>query len=202
MTSTLNVSNKISFRTYHVEILNREGSASYPNHKFSVLAKRDTPKGKYSSFKVEFHYVYQTYEAALKAATIWIDRIKTNTLKREEEAALRRAKNAEVKASDYYKEGDIIVNSWGYEQTNVYFYQVTKVGNKTIEIKQIHGSIVENSEYSHGMACEVEAVKDSFMEDGDTYQLRVKDKGQLSNPETYYYMHKWDGRPKYKSWYY
>jgi hypothetical protein len=40
---------------------------------------------------------------------------------------------------------------------------------------------------------------------GDTYNLRVKSgyNGDvaLSQPASYYYMHKWDGRSMYKSWY-
>lgn len=40
--------------------------------------------------------------------------------------------------------GDILYSSWGYEQTNIDFYQVTKVGPKAIEIRQIESRPVGN----------------------------------------------------------
>ncbi len=42
------------------------------------------------------------------------------------------------------KVGDIFVESWGYDQTNVDFYQVTKTMKKMVEIKPIWGKQVGN----------------------------------------------------------
>lgn len=41
-----------------------------------------------------------------------------------------------------YKEGDILCASWGYDQTNINFYQVTRVIGKQIEIREIESRIV------------------------------------------------------------
>lgn len=39
-----------------------------------------------------------------------------------------------------FKVGDVLYTSWGYDQTNLDFYEVTKVvGNKMVEIREIHG---------------------------------------------------------------
>jgi hypothetical protein len=36
---------------------------------------------------------------------------------------------------------------------------------------------------------------------GTEYLLRVKAEGRLTNPQSYYYFRKWEGRPQYVSWY-
>ena len=39
------------------------------------------------------------------------------------------------------KQGDVFVNSWGYEQTNVDFYEVVKVTAKTITLISIERKV-------------------------------------------------------------
>jgi len=132
--------------------------------------------------------------------TTWIDKRKT-------ERGLIKEKTAALVASDHFKVGDIIQNTWGYEQTNQDFYQVTDVLNKKIRVKEIG---VE-SRYPEGfssMSCHVTPVKDSFLENGDEYLLSLKVStyggtahAVICNPQSFYYMHVWDGREHYKSWY-
>lgn len=178
-----------------------ESRRDYKNYPYLVRCIKLTPKAKYMPSKILSNYVYKTIEEAEQAAKTFIENIRANYEARAKRKQDVRDANKNVKASDYYKVGDIIVNSWGWEQTNVNFYQIVKVGNKTIEIQSICSEIVEGSYGSNGMSCNMVAVKDSFATDGDQYKLRVKANGQLSNPESYYYMHKWDGRPQYCSWY-
>jgi hypothetical protein len=61
-----------------------------------------------------------------------------------ERAAARINKKKEFFAS--IKEGDIFVDSWGYDQTNVDYYVVTKKLRASIKIKQI-GKNVEYGEF-------------------------------------------------------
>lgn len=61
-----------------------------------------------------------------------------------ERAAARINKKREFFAS--IKEGDIFVDSWGYDQTNVDYYVVTKKLRASIKIRQI-GKNVEYGEY-------------------------------------------------------
>ena len=50
--------------------------------------------------------------------------------------------------NDTVSVGDVFVSSWGYEQTNVTFYQVLSVhGKKTVTVREIRA----NSEYTHSM---------------------------------------------------
>jgi hypothetical protein len=179
----------------------RERLNSFPTKPYHVLIIKATPKGKYRTEKTLYNYVYATMEDAITYAEKYITEVERVSKKREEEKEKKRLLNADVKASDFYKVGDIVVNTWGWEQTNVDFYEVVEVKNKTILINEIGGMVEEGSEYSHGMACNVLPVKGNFIVGGDSYKLRVKNGGTLSNPASYYYMHKWDGRPEYKSWY-
>ena len=136
-------------------------------------------------------------------------RIETEKLQKKE--AQKKVMDT-FKASDYFSVGDVIVNTWGWEQTNVDFYQVVDVLNKKIRVKEIGAKIVENSMYSHGMACELVPAKDSFVEEGrkTEYLLSLKPDVnktgdvtacRICNPESYYYFRKWDGRSEYCSWY-
>jgi hypothetical protein len=61
------------------------------------------------------------------------------------------------------KPGDIFYNSWGYEQTNIDFYQVVKTTAKTITIQKIKGT--SNDYNAHQMSGSKIAVKDAFCGD-------------------------------------
>jgi hypothetical protein len=193
--------NTISFDKYIAEIHERENVTRFANCPYSVMFKQLTPKAKFHKEKVLNHYVYKSLTDAENAARNWIDTLTANIQRREADKQKRKEADMNTLASDHYTEGDIIVNTWGWEQTNVNFYQVVKVGNRTIDIVEIDSAMTEGSMQSHGMACDVVPVKDSFRNEGDSYRLTVKSDGVLSSPKSYYYMHKWDGRPEYKSWY-
>jgi hypothetical protein len=61
------------------------------------------------------------------------------------------------------KVGDIFYNSWGYEQTNIDFYQVVSTTAKTITLQQIKGHSDDYDAY-HMTGSKI-AVKDSFCSD-------------------------------------
>jgi hypothetical protein len=61
------------------------------------------------------------------------------------------------------KPGDIVYNSWGYDQTNIDFYQVVAVTAKTISIREIKCCSVDYN--GHQMTGSTVAVKDSFCSD-------------------------------------
>jgi hypothetical protein len=99
------------------------------------------------------------------------------------------------------KPGDILVTSWGYEQTNVDFYQVIEVtGKQTIVIREIQGTVTENGCYMQGsvMPRPNEWARDSLL---------IKKRVQVFGGNEYVSMtgyssaHKWDGKPMFCSWY-
>jgi hypothetical protein len=58
------------------------------------------------------------------------------------------------------KAGDIFYNSWGYEQTNIDFFQVVSVTAKTITLREVKSSVVDYN--GHYMSGSKKAVKDVF----------------------------------------
>lgn len=91
-----------------------------------------------------------------------------------------------------YQVGDIFYTSWGYEQTNVNFFQVVEVGKKSVMIREINSEANESG-YMSGTKT---AVKDSFCGEAFKKNLQVS----RYNGEIYisgdHSFQKWDGRPK------
>ena len=104
------------------------------------------------------------------------------------------------------KVGSIFKSSWGYDQTNVDYYQVTKVNpsGKSITVQEISNSIK-----STGMMCgESLPIKNSFK--GTPKTKRIKSYTDNNNITNYYFkvtsfscahlMHD-TSKPSYTSWY-
>jgi hypothetical protein len=84
--------------------------------------------------KPDFHFLYPVpgqREAKAKRHFESVRASEAAQIQRREE---RKAEGHELKL------GSILRSSWGYDQTNVDFYQVTKlIGSKMVEIRQIAG---------------------------------------------------------------
>ena len=104
------------------------------------------------------------------------------------------------------KVGDILEDSWGYEQTNVEFYKVTKIVSACkVEIVEL-GHIRSNYE-SHGMACDV--VPDVNNEIGERIVKMVSQSSWEKREGRWHIkinssveLTPWNGQPCYSSWYY
>ena len=101
------------------------------------------------------------------------------------------------------KVGDIVDSSWGYDQTNVNFYQVIEVvGAHTVKIREIASRVVSSD---GGPTTHVEAVKDSFLVPFNEYDDRGRvltrrvSAGNGLNVSSCQYASLWDGRPKYET---
>lgn len=67
--------------------------------------------------------------------------------------------------------GDIFVESWGYEQTNVDFYQVIKLNAASVVLRKISYNTLEFTGWASDT---VEPRKNAFLDD-TTYTKRVKE---------------------------
>ena len=105
------------------------------------------------------------------------------------------------------KTGDIFLMSWGYDQTNVNFFQVTRVSKAGFFVREIS----QSSAGKEGFMCQdVTAVKDSFLKRsqwcGETNEELFR-KGKVYDSEPYfsikgrYNARLWNGTPTYNSWY-
>jgi hypothetical protein len=119
-------------------------------------------------------------------------------------AERKEARKVSPDQMDSVKLGDIFHWSWGYDQTNCDFFQVTKkIGKSTVELTAIGAKTVESKGYSD-MACLLVAVKDAFLT-GNRANVLTK-RVMFSNGIPYVSMPfgwcgLWDGKPEYNSWY-
>lgn len=98
-----------------------------------------------------------------------------------------------------FKVGDILVSIWGYEQTNVDYYQVVGITAKSVKIHPIMSSTTESG-YMCGTCtpCRGAYIKNIFMDGVTTKRVNY---GCVRIARGIY-AHKWDGKPHYCSWYY
>ena len=110
------------------------------------------------------------------------------------EAKVKR--QADRKAPHTLKVGDVLVSSWGYDQTNIDFYQVTRVpGANTVELREIAASSGGEDGF---MTATCTPVPDSFKGEPMIKRASADNYVRLTS---YASASKWDGRAKRYSWY-
>lgn len=78
------------------------------------------------------------------------------------------------------KVGDVFFESWGYEQTNIDFWQVVELkGTTQIVLKAINKEVVRDCGFR---SCMVRPVKDSFTSHYAGEEIRRTVKGTVKNP--------------------
>lgn len=104
------------------------------------------------------------------------------------------AKNAAQKFLAELKPGTILSDSWGYEQTQVEFYQVVERKGSKVQIQEM-GQITEPG--SEGRDC-------CRVMPGAVHGPKIWKvvRGQSIKIDTSISLTVWDGKSSYKSWYY
>lgn len=106
------------------------------------------------------------------------------------------------------KVGDVFCSSWGYEQTNLSFYVVTKLkGSQFVYLKECYlDKSYEKYDGYNGMARDVAFDTKKVHIKDDTKEILKKVKGTKENPyiviENYEIARKYYGEKLYESWYY
>lgn len=122
-----------------------------------------------------------------------------------------KAKNKaerEAKAAEFMKMvevGSVFYSSWGYEQTNIDFYQVTKKSAKFITLRPIESLRAEAEWAQH----DVMPIRDRFKTGFDSFVplegKRFKMQGYASSPCVslcdFANAYLWDGKPKHSTSY-
>lgn len=93
--------------------------------------------------KPDFCFRFRTEDAAWAYQKKWHEEL----ICRAQVAATRRAQKALPHGLQI---GDVLVSSWGYDQTNIDYYEVTRlVGKQSVEIRQIE-KLLQEKEGMHG----------------------------------------------------
>ena len=137
-----------------------------------------------------WHYKFRTEEEMKKKIFESISRIMSWEEKKAERKVERKKDVSEVKV------GDIFYRAWGYDQTNINFYQVIETKGQSFTIREICAKTVEGSTYPHGMADEVVPVRNAFMKDEEPIvkrSMKFNSYSWLSKTE--------ENKKHYRSWY-
>lgn len=130
----------------------------------------------------------------------WRDELIQAYQARAERMAKRKAERQNFEHN--VKVGDIFYTSWGYEQTNIDFYQVIEVKGKFATIRQIAGEVTD---YHSSMSGEKVATPGAFLERSEPIRKMIL-RGYNGEPymkiSSFEYASPWDGKPKsWSSWY-
>lgn len=97
----------------------------------------------------------------------------TTEAKAARRAMKKAVREAVLAKGNPFKVGQLFVNSWGYEQTNVDYYEAIKVGPRSVTLRPIASHPVPCTEYSHGMAQRVGPSPGEFTGPAFTKSLQV-----------------------------
>jgi len=116
---------------------------------------------------------------------------------KEQQKEQEQIKRAQLKKEliNPFKLGDILYYSWGYDQTNIDFWQVVKITPKTIDVRRLSQEVTE---YTGFMSENVIPLKDSFIGNRIvTKHLQIDRAGKVYISGLWNY----DGKPKNQSHY-
>ncbi|MGL4968351.1 MAG: hypothetical protein ACRC67_44470 [Inquilinus sp.] len=110
---------------------------------------------------------------------------------RAQKAAMKAERKAERLKPHRLQLGHVLYSLWGYEQTNVNFYQVTRlIGRNTVELRELHQLIQDGQHWATGKAM---PRLDDFQ--GEPFVRRVDGATQTVRISSYRSARVWDGRP-------
>lgn len=110
------------------------------------------------------HDIYQSFNS-IEAANTYITKWLSGFYIRQIEDIEKKQRNADLnsRVSEFVKEGDVFRSSWGYEQTNIDYYQVVAIkGKRTLILREIAGVITEQNRGDSGRRL---PVVDEFIND-------------------------------------
>ena len=145
--------------------------------------------------------------------------IMIHKLLKDNKTTNNNVKKDNIKPEHSLRVGDVLAMSWGYEQTNIDFFVVTKLcGKKSVRIKECILEKTQENMYSHGMARDVSFnpkkytildksywIKDQNGE-GDIKRVCNDTKDHEPNSDylnmtSYANAYKYKGGKMYESWY-
>lgn len=169
---------------------------------YDVYINKDTITAHFFKGKRKAKPLWQFRFRSLESMQTKIDQTIESLKDNEDRKARRKLESKNVSLIEL---GTIFVSSWGYEQTNVDYYQVIAVSGRKVTLKPICSKSVFGSAQASGMACDVLPVKDAFKKDEPEL---VKIASNMGNGKTYININQvqtaflWDGTANYCSWYY
>lgn len=105
-----------------------------------------------------------------------------------ERKAIKAFNRAGLKASDHYAVGDVVYDCWGYEQTNIDYYQVVEVKPRSIVIRELEQNCREDGPMAMRGSCQPR--RGEFK--GEPILKPLDEQGRIRSRHGAF--SKWDGR--------
>lgn len=141
--------------------------------------------------KPSFYYSFRDESRVRIYVDQFVSNIASHYARKGERLAARKA----AKASDHFSVGDVVYNSWGYDQTNIDFYQVVELKAKSVVLRAVKQNSSDQPGGPYGG--HTQPRRNEFC--GEPFQKLVGERGWIS------FEHgagsKWDGKPMYTSSY-
>lgn len=155
--------NRASEIGFTLEIDSIKAATSY----YTVKAWKVNSKAKIP--KPEFNYRFGQFDKLIVFLDQWIEGKKIEQQRKEQK---KQAKKDAAKESHPYTEGMIIYNSWGFEQTNIDFYKIVKVKNKTLTLRKISSRPADKQPSKNMVMCAMVVPVDNL--EGKEFTKRVQ----------------------------
>ena len=127
-----------------------------------------------------WHYRFRDMSQFEKKVRETIDSRKSHVDRVEQ----RRQERVQYKHN--LKVGDILISSWGYDQTNATWFQVVDVGEKSVQVREIAGKSVAEDKEVASPGHFTGPVMTKVVRQGDSVRVN-----------SYSNAYKWDGNPEY-----
>lgn len=129
------------------------------------------------------YYHFRTVEARDNYRTTWLSERRTAiTAKHERKVANRQPHSLKV--------GDVLYTSWGYEQTNIEFYEVTAVRGAVVDMQELQQ---DRTEHPQGMSGRCTPRKGAYR--SDTIKGKRPNARNAVRMTSFSYASPWDGHP-------
>ncbi len=136
--------------------------------------------------KPDWHHRFRSIEERAKHIAAYLEGRKAH-------AAAMVARKVERQQPHNYKVGDILSSSWGYDQTNVDFYEVIETTARTIVVRQVAQECVGGE---GGPSESVVAVPGKYIGEPVT---KVVNNGGVKMESWGRYASKWNGQPRHQT---
>jgi len=169
----------------------------------TLIASAQRIKSKAKIAPIVFNYRFRSLERMNEFLEEYISRNEKAAMERE--AIKNQKKLASEKFEHQFKIGDILYESWGYEQTNVKYFQIVGFKGKSAILRQIVKNYVKDTSWASAM---VEPLKDQFISEpfmkrisaNVSYNGSISYNIKMGDVIGWLYLHK-DGQQNYCSWY-
>lgn len=140
-------------------------------------------------------YSYRNETDLINAAILAIKNAEGRQESKTKYKTEKKAKTEKFAAT--VKVGDIFSASWGYDQTNVDFYQVVQKSGKKVTLRELKQEYVKKDGFS-SMSGHTIALPNQFVSEETSVHFLQDECIKFTS---YKYGYLWDGKPEYVSWY-